>query len=391
MMLTSAVSLSRRAPCSILMGACALAVVIGWTEQAVCATQPVHIEVALADGTRSASVATVDRDGAPWISLSTVAKQLGGDCRVDSGRIYVDFAGSTAWTNLGSVEVDGPAGRFALAAPPVHENGEILIARHDVFVFFSRAFRVSIRQVAAPAQASTGDVLEPLSDEELLREEAIPSASSLEAAPAMPVIVIDAGHGGTDMGAEGTQGAREKDIALIVAKTLEASLRATQRVVPALLRSKDVELAPQARARLAREAKGTLLISLHVGASYDPAAAGFELFVASPSSAEGVSSGATGDRRARTEASLSLARALDAALQRATGTASRGVRSVPLQLFQTVDMPGVLVEMGCVSSPAEETAMQTREFQAAVAAGVVEGILTHLGMTPASPSPETAP
>lgn len=101
---------------------------------------------------------------------------------------------------------------------------------------------------AAPASKETNDVAPA----------AVRSAS--------PVIVIDAGHGGSDPGAAGPGGVRESDATLAAALALADALRESGRYEVVLTRSKDDRLAHEERSRIAREAKADLFISLHADA-----------------------------------------------------------------------------------------------------------------------------
>ena len=51
-------------------------------------------------------------------------------------------------------------------------------------------------------------------------------ATAQEGSSALPLVVIDAGHGGVDPGARGPGGTREKDVTLAVARRLADELRA---------------------------------------------------------------------------------------------------------------------------------------------------------------------
>lgn len=78
----------------------------------------------------------------------------------------------------------------------------------------------------------------------------------------MPIIVIDAGHGGVDPGAISADGTREKEITLATAKTLRGLLEKQGfRVV--MTRSTDVFLPLRRRVEIARGAAADLFISLH--------------------------------------------------------------------------------------------------------------------------------
>jgi len=79
----------------------------------------------------------------------------------------------------------------------------------------------------------------------------------------LPLVVIDPGHGGADLGAIGVNGVFEKDIVLDFAKSLKKQLekRGTLRVL--LTRDRDVFLSLEDRVRLTRKQNGTVFLSIH--------------------------------------------------------------------------------------------------------------------------------
>lgn len=101
-----------------------------------------------------------------------------------------------------------------------------------------------------------------------------------------PVIVIDAGHGGTDPGAGGPSGAAESGVTLAAAETLAEILRETGRYEVVLTRSKDIRLAHEERSRIARDARAGLFISLHADAHADPKIRGGSVYTLSDEGTE---------------------------------------------------------------------------------------------------------
>jgi N-acetylmuramoyl-L-alanine amidase len=80
-----------------------------------------------------------------------------------------------------------------------------------------------------------------------------------------PVVVIDAGHGGTDTGARGTN-LVEKDVVLQIAKILRAELeRAGYRVV--MTRNDDSNPSYEDRAAAANAYRDAIFVSLHVSST----------------------------------------------------------------------------------------------------------------------------
>lgn len=99
------------------------------------------------------------------------------------------------------------------------------------------------------------------------------------------VIVVDAGHGGTDPGAVNLMGTpkdasddvTEKVLTLSLALQVAAQLGSIG-YEPVLTRKTDVSMSLPRRVQLAREAKAALFLSIHFNAAESPRAAGFEVY-----------------------------------------------------------------------------------------------------------------
>jgi N-acetylmuramoyl-L-alanine amidase len=100
--------------------------------------------------------------------------------------------------------------------------------------------------------------------------------------PRLPLVVIDAGHGGHDPGAISPHsGKREKDITLALAKAIRDDLVASGRVRVALTRSDDRFLVLEERFGIARRMKADLFISVHADAAENEGASGASVYTLS--------------------------------------------------------------------------------------------------------------
>ncbi|MEO1015885.1 MAG: N-acetylmuramoyl-L-alanine amidase [Pseudomonadota bacterium] len=95
------------------------------------------------------------------------------------------------------------------------------------------------------------------------------------------VVVIDPGHGGTDPGAIGAGGTKEKSVTLAAAKALKARLEAAGGYKVVMTRSGDQRLALQERAPIARSAGADLFISIHADALKDRSVRGASVYTLS--------------------------------------------------------------------------------------------------------------
>jgi len=180
------------------------------------------------------------------------------------------------------------------------------------------------------------------------------------------LVVIDPGHGGSDDGAHGPTGLKEKDANLAIALDLAALLQAEGCRV-ALTRQTDTSIAgPKAtkrtelctRVATSRNLWPDIFVSIHCnhsGTFRRPDVAGTESYFWSPMSAR--------------PAAL-IQRALSARL----GTQSRLVAPRPFRVLRETDCPRVLVECCYLSCPWEEAMMRDPRSIRLAAQGISEGL-----------------
>jgi N-acetylmuramoyl-L-alanine amidase len=225
------------------------------------------------------------------------------------------------------------------------------------------------------------------------------------AAPRAPafVAVVDPGHGGERDGAVSPDGAKEKDVALAIAKKVAARLR-RQGGEAILTRTGDISVRLDDRAALAIAKSADLFVSIHLNSmptrSQRARAQGVEVYFlsadASDASAKAVAARENADRLAgepevdpddpvagifkdlqSTEAlelSSLLAYAIHDRLVGATGAEDRGVRQAPFYVLAGASMPAVLVEVGFLSHPQESRRLVSAAYQDKVAKAIAEAV-----------------
>lgn len=225
---------------------------------------------------------------------------------------------------------------------------------------------------------------------------------------ARPVIVVDAGHGGIDPGAPGTQVA-EKDLVLSVAYHVERALAATRQYEVVMTRTRDVFVALDERVAIARRHAADLFVSLHADSlnSRDVARTvrGATIYtLADHASDERTRQVADKENSADLLAGLPVSTTTDDGvrdilldlMRRETttfasefretliGELRSGVllsrdprRSGPFKVLRQPGSPSVLVELGYISNIEDERIMMKPQWQAKVAAAIVRAIDEH--------------
>lgn len=189
------------------------------------------------------------------------------------------------------------------------------------------------------------------------------------------VVVIDAGHGGKDPGADGAAGT-EKDVTLAAARALKSRLEKSGRYRVVMTRNADVYVPLETRVQVARRADADLFISLHADSGPDANTRGASVYTladrASGRSAKFISkndwfmkASNGGDRgvsgilfdltqRATKNRSASFAEMLLERISEQQTLLRRGHREAGLAVLLAPDVPAVLLEMGFITSPEDE-------------------------------------
>jgi len=338
---------------------------------------------------RRATAELVARDGVDYVSLAEICEGLGAGMGGAGTRAQVDFAGASARVTPDDALVTSTYSTFRLGRPILRDGEHILIAASDVAPFLAKAFRVRVVQERAeaertPAPGAIEDFLQEDEDESAYdwRTASSSGAINREAASEpggsnVDVIVIDAGHGGDDAGCVGPSGLKEKDLTLAVALELNALLEQSPSVASVLTREEDKGMLHDERVRAAVQAGGTLLVSLHAGASFSKEAQGFELFHSGQSTTRqgqtgGVGQGLAGRREPERAAAFS--EAIRDGIRGETGAPFRGMHEASCRVWRDLPMPGLLVELGCVTHPEEEARLQDGAFRAQLARGLAKGL-----------------
>ncbi|MDR2697399.1 MAG: N-acetylmuramoyl-L-alanine amidase [Holophagales bacterium] len=238
-------------------------------------------------------------------------------------------------------------------------------------------------------------------------------------APRQVIVMIDAGHGGSDSGALGPneapkkKGAKplkrlmEKNLTLQLAKLLGNQLK-SQNCVVCYTRATDVAVPLANRAKAANDVGADIFVSIHLNAFRNKNARGSEVFFLSlgPVDAElqalaeaenetGTSSQDTDleetdivariledlAQRAYLRESERMAVFIQTELNRLAGIKERGVKQAPFTVLRMAAMPAVLVEIVFISNPTESAKLRDPAFLKSAANAIAKGIQKYIEST----------
>jgi N-acetylmuramoyl-L-alanine amidase len=258
-------------------------------------------------------------------------------------------------------------------------------------------FRRSRAAIAVIAAVGTGALVCVVA---LSGARAASAASDAAPRDRFDVVVIDAGHGGLDEGAVGSNGLEEKTLVLDVAQRLQRLLAAEQLHV-VLTRNSDVFVPLEERSAVANDARADLFVSIHANAAKSPKPRGIETFFLSlQASDESASELARRENEAlQAEAPASpvrdpllallgdmatndtmlesdvFAKLVEEKLDAVDRVASRGVKQAPFVVLMGVQMPSSLIEIGFLSNPAEEKLLRKAERREEIAQALTRAVL----------------
>jgi N-acetylmuramoyl-L-alanine amidase len=232
-----------------------------------------------------------------------------------------------------------------------------------------------------------------------LSEPGLSVALTTSAGGDQPLVVIDPGHGGEELGAVGVDGLLEKDIVLGISRKLETLLQERIQARTVLTREEDRDIPLIERSGRANALNANLFVSIHANASIRHQARGIETYYLDNTrdraslrlaSFENEALRGFDDddlsfmlsdmiQSAKQPDSIALAHHVQSALVDVLSGEYQDIRSLgvkrgPFHVLVGAHMPCILVEVSFIDHPVEGKRLADPNYQQLIAEGLFEGI-----------------
>lgn len=176
-------------------------------------------------------------------------------------------------------------------------------------------------------------------------------------------VLIDPGHGGSDIGTKGVEGILEKDICLSIGKKVAGVLSQYDDLEVILTRSEDTYVSVEDRIKMANSQNVDVVISIEANAqSGRNDAYGIETYYQQNGVVD----------------SEKLAKSIQGTICLYLNTRDRGTYPSNLEILKNTDMPSALVEVGFITNEKETKKLKTESYQSKMAEGIAQGILRYI-------------
>jgi len=292
-----------------------------------------------------------------------------------------------------------------------HQDIEIKFKINSTQVFLDK----KVEYLGVPVKEVEGEILIPVDDFDRILS-GVSVASSVSKEPSSKeetivtknksfIILIDPGHGGSDVGATGYYGLKEKDVNLDIAKRmreyLEKELKGNTSVKIYMTREEDVYVSLPERVQMAKDIRADVFFSIHTNSSLSrsPDANGFETyypgvkedlaFLPSSPPSEVLDEEVKGDTSllnilndlnttSAVDESRILADFVQERLAERLLTPDRGTRRRGFYVLRYTPMPAILTEIGFLCNPNVELNLRDAEVRQAIAEALAKGLLDYL-------------
>ncbi len=216
----------------------------------------------------------------------------------------------------------------------------------------------------------------------------------------VPLIVVDAGHGGKDYGAKGHNGLWEKHLNLTLSKRLKEILEKRYKYSVWLTRDVDTFIELKDRGELANKIDADLFVSIHANAAERRSAKGFETYYLGTASNERALETAARENgelvhsvaddvvqeilaslisttkindssRLASKVQNKMSKTLS---KKFSGAQDLGVKEGPFFVLHQTNMPSILIEVGFVTNAKEEKRLKSKNYQNWLAESIARGI-----------------
>ena len=207
----------------------------------------------------------------------------------------------------------------------------------------------------------------------------LPAAPS---GPALPAVVLDAGHGAEDTGARGGSGLLEKDVVAQLVAHVRNNLLATKKYRIVLTRLGDVNPSLDQRAATANAARAQVFITFHAG-NLGVRTPRIVVYTYQPPSKQLPSA----DERppglfipwetaqlSQLPASQQFAQALQQKFAAISGVTVSPPAVAPMRVLRSVNAPAVAVELGSLTTDVDSSALTDPNLQEEISNAIVQAI-----------------
>jgi N-acetylmuramoyl-L-alanine amidase len=171
-------------------------------------------------------------------------------------------------------------------------------------------------------------------------------------------VVIDAGHGGSDPGAVGSNKTHEADLTLDISKRVVQMLNSREDFITLATREADKFVSLDDRVKFANSQNADLFMSIHYNSSTSKDAHGTETYIYHNSDPL-------------------FGQIVHKHLIAATGLRDRGLKKAGFAVIKNTKMPAALVEIAFISNPNEEKLANTAAFKDKVSRALANALIEY--------------
>jgi N-acetylmuramoyl-L-alanine amidase len=198
--------------------------------------------------------------------------------------------------------------------------------------------------------------------------------------PPLPVVALDAGHGGDDAGARSRDGVTEKDLAAQLVARVRQALLSTRKYRIVVTRTGDVNATFEQRAVAANMARAAYFLTFHAGdlGGSSPRIAVYTYQPPSPplpspgSEARSIFVPWNQIQEGYLDQSAQLAQALEQQFAQIPGLTADTPATAPVRALRSVNAPAVAIEIGSLSPDNDASPLTNPAFQLQLSAAVAE-------------------
>jgi N-acetylmuramoyl-L-alanine amidase len=203
----------------------------------------------------------------------------------------------------------------------------------------------------------------------------------------LPVVALDAGHGGDDLGGRSRDGVNEKDLVARLVARARLALLSTGKFRIVLTRTGDVNATFEQRAIAANVSGAVYFLTFHAGdlGSSSPRIAVYTYQPPSPPLASPGSETRAGFvawdqvQEACLDQSRQLAQALEQQFAQIAGVLADSPSTAPVRTLRSASAPAVAIEVGSLTPDSDASPLTDPAFQELFSAAVAKALVTLQG------------